>query len=87
MCENGVNYTQIKIAFHQLIEANELLEKNISQWKNIADLIGNKHLSNYVENSKEKTAEARDSLKKAFSEVSHLSTHHHHKNEVTISKV
>ncbi len=86
MCENGVNYTQIKIAFHQLIEMNELLEKNISQWKNIADLIGSEHLSRCVEDSKEKMTEAKNSLKEAFVEVSHLSTHHH-ENEVIISKV
>lgn len=87
MCENGVNYTQLKLAFHQMIEANKLLEKNISQWKNIIDSAESEGLSHLLEDSIKKTSEATCSLKGIFSEINRLSDEHHHENEITITKV
>ncbi len=87
MCENGVNYTQLKLAFHQMIKANELLEKNLSQWKNIVDSAESECLSQLLEDSIKKTSGATCSLKSIFSEINRLSDEHHHENEITITKV
>jgi len=87
MCENGVNYTQLKLAFHQMIEANELLEKNLSQWKNIIDSAESERLSQLLESSIKKTSGATCSLKDILSKINRLSDEHHHENEITITKV
>ncbi|HDP70636.1 MAG TPA: hypothetical protein ENN38_07530 [Actinobacteria bacterium] len=87
MCENGMNYTQLKLVFHQMIVTSELLEKNLTQWKNLMDSARSEHLCQLLEDSIKKTSEAASSLKGVFSEINRLSDEHHHESEVTITKI
>ncbi len=83
MCQEGVNYTQFKLAIYQLIEQGKLMEKSVEQWKSLLHHDKTEKLSHQFGIARDKIFEGLEALEKALSEVNRLSSEG--ESEVTIT--
>ncbi|HAW60703.1 MAG TPA: hypothetical protein DCW86_04460 [Actinobacteria bacterium] len=81
MCTHGVNYSQLKVSIHQLIEQGKLYERSLEQWEHVTEPLGSELLSEELKKAQKGIAEAVSSLEDILGEVNRLSR----EESVTIS--
>ncbi|MDI6891462.1 MAG: hypothetical protein QMD08_00470 [Actinomycetota bacterium] len=81
MCTHGVNYSQLKISIHQLIEQGRLYGKSLEQWEHVTGHLGSEFLSEELKKAQEDVAGVISSLESILGEVNRLSR----EESVTIS--
>lgn len=87
MCIEGVNGAQLKVSLTQATQLAELCQKNIAQWKEVLRELDSPALAEYLEKAEGHFAESLDLLRKTLAEAERLTSHHHHDDSVTITKL
>lgn len=74
MCTGGVNYTQFKLAIHQLAAMEETLVQGASQWQSVMDQLGIKEISDMLSLAAENAKQAQEFMAKAGEVADRLSS-------------
>jgi hypothetical protein len=87
MCIEGVNAAQLKVSLTQAAQLAELCRKNVAEWKQVLKELESNSLAEYLEKAEDRLAESLKLLRKTLAEAERLTSHHHHDDSVTITKL